>query len=444
MKLRDYINDPSQQIDLENTPKAYLVAIKVIDLLKNGESESAFTIIDRNIVELYKALDIDSFCCLVNFYTTNIEIEARYLSAIHKNGIPKLLINLCKDGLEKDKRYFIEKLNEYNNSQSWLDVLTIMDILIQKTDIDKLQIYKSKFKKLTELKRYDEVLSECEKLISGDYKSDRTINQIKLDTLIISKKFGELEEYLIVAEYILDPVTISKGYIALGKYYESNKEVEKAYSLYTRARQLNPDFKMPVTADIKVNGVKNINSKVKGFNIKGFIDNIKSNKKHKTIAMIICVGLVAIIGLSAFNKNAGSKDIVTSEQFTKLYNLEKPYEYMDNPIARVDGLNFGKEENNLLTFNSNIVTNDIENISIYIDGSNIYNINQYNEFIAFNKFLKLKTGKDYTKKIQKQIEESHEKRTIDERFIDNNKVTMKIKKGSVDESSYIAIEAQLK
>lgn len=311
MTLREYIENPDMDINIEDLKKAEQLSIKIIKLLKNKEDERAYQLIDANLEALYRHLDLDSFSCLINFYISNIELEAKYLKALHKEGVPKLIINLSKDNLIKDKKYLLTKLNEYNESKVWEDFLSVIDILIAKTNIDKLQMYNTKLRKLVELRRYEEALKECESLLIGDYKRNESINKIKMDILIASKKFDELEEYLYIAEYILDGKDISKGYIALAKNYEFNKDNQKAYALYSKACQLNPDYKMPVTISYKINGMNDVNIKGKiskigekinkdTANLKEKInsrsdENSKFSMKHKIIAVASVIALIACI-----------------------------------------------------------------------------------------------------------------------------------------------------
>lgn len=425
MRLRDYIENIDQKVDVENISKPYLLSMKIIDLLRAKEIEEAGDLVDKYIERLYKALDIDSFCCLVEFYTNNVDLDAKCLRALHKESIPKLLINLSKDKEEKDKRYFIQKLNEYNNSQNWEDVLTVIDILLEKTDIDKLHMYKAKLNRLYSLKRYEEVLNECEVLLSGQYKSDESINKIKLDTLITCKKFDELEQYLEIAEYILDPKTISKAYIALAKNYELKKESDKAYSLYSKASQLDPTYKMPRLTNYKVNGLET--SKLK--------EVIAKNTKVISIAMAVIV----VIGIGIFVANSKkSKEVHTVASTSLKYNLEADYIYPE-----LSSFRFG--DYNALIFKTDVVTKDIRGIRLEIDQDNLnYDLNSSKEINAFLDFIKTKTGKDYSKKIKSETEKSFNTMNIDKVFVDDSKMEARMMKYSIDDGKYLILDINFK
>lgn len=307
MRLRDYINNSGIEVNFENKNEAYILSKEIIDMLKNKEYEIARALIDENIEQLYINLDIDSFCCLIDFYTNNVELESRYLEVLDKKSIPKLLINLSKEEGIKEKMYFIGKLNEFNKSQSWDEVIVIIDVLINKTDIDALEMYKSKLNILVNLKRYDEVLQQCDELLSSKYKTNEFINTTKLNTLIAYKRFNDLENYLKIAEYILDRKLISKGYIALAKYYEGNKENEKAYLLYNKANELDSNYKIPATITYKIKGIEDTKLK------KG-IDKFNSNKKLKSILILVILLILAVqVGKFAIDKLNATKSKVQTE-----------------------------------------------------------------------------------------------------------------------------------
>lgn len=310
MKLRDYINNSYIQQDYERTRDIDKLSQEIVNLLKINKSEEARELLDKNIEQLYKDLDIDSFCCLINYYINNISLEEKNLSVLNKPEIPKLLINLYKDNDEKNKIYFINKLNQYNESESWEYVLQCIDILISKTDVDKLEMNMLKLNQLVKLERYEDALKECNKLLCGEFKTNEEINKIKLNSLVETKQFDELEKYLSIAEYILDKETTSKGYIALAKYYESIKNNDKAYKLYNKASELDSNYKIPVIITYKTKGIEG--TKLEKFinKIKPTIDFIKENKKIK-IAILIGILLIAIVPIAKgkLNKSQENKKI---------------------------------------------------------------------------------------------------------------------------------------
>lgn len=243
MKLRDYINNNELEKSDNIENDSYIVAKRIIMLVKNKDYNEAMLVMDNNIEKLYKDLNLPSFCFLIDYYINNIEKD-EYLDVLNGKNIPSLLINLAKDYNEKNKMYFINKLNEYSQERKWLEALSCIEILLEKTDIDKLEMDITKLNLLINLKRYNEALIKCDEMLNINPRN-QNFNNTKVEILIFTKKYKELDIFLNDSKYYLSRKSLLKSYIILAKYFEAEKEYNKSYRFYEKAYEIDSDYKIP-------------------------------------------------------------------------------------------------------------------------------------------------------------------------------------------------------
>lgn len=258
MKLRDYINsnEVEKSDNIEND--SYIIAKKIIMLVKNKHYDEAMLVLENNLERLYKNLNLSSFCFLIDYYINNIE-EEEYLEVLNGKNIPSLLINLAKDYDEKNKMYFINRLNKYIKDKKWIEALGCIEILLEKTDIDKLEMDTTKLNLLINLKRYDEALIKCEEMLNSNPKNEY-LNATKVEILIFTKKIKELDSFLKNSKCYLSRKSLLKAYIVLAKYFEVEKEYNKSYRFYEKAWEIDSDYKIPTKI---INKTKSKNNQFK-------------------------------------------------------------------------------------------------------------------------------------------------------------------------------------
>ena len=242
MKLRNYINNNELEKSDNIDKDSYIVAKKIIMLIKNREYNEAMLVLDKNIEALYRELNLSSFCFLIDYYINNIEEE--YLKVLHRECIPSLLINLSNDYDEKNKMYFIKKLNQYKQEKKWIKALQCVEILIEKTDIENIDINKHRLEILINLNRYEEALIKCEELLNINIKNEYLTNT-KIEILVQMKQFEQLELLLETNKQDFESNYLADLYMVLAKNYEDKKNYEKSYQFYEKANKLGYTYKIP-------------------------------------------------------------------------------------------------------------------------------------------------------------------------------------------------------
>lgn len=254
MKLRDYINNNELEQSNNIDNDSYILAKKIILLVKNRDYNQAMLALDKNLDDLYKDLNLPSFCFLIDYYINNM--QEQYLDILQKRTILSLLISLSNDYDEKNKMYFINKLDEYYLNRQWEDALSCIEILLDKTDADKFEMESIKLDLLINLKRYEESLIKCEELLKIN-SEDKSLNSTKIEILIQLKEYKKLEQYVALKIQSLNKKNLLRAYLVLGKYYESEKNYVKSYDFYKKVNAMDSGYKIPIKIINKVKKNKN-------------------------------------------------------------------------------------------------------------------------------------------------------------------------------------------
>ncbi|MGL5346582.1 MAG: hypothetical protein ACRDA3_04475 [Peptostreptococcaceae bacterium] len=227
MKLRDYINNNEIVNESNVKQDLYIVAKDIIESIKYKNYDEAANLLNQNLNVLYINLDIDSFCFLIDYYINNTDNKYHYV--LNNNAIPSIITELSNDYNQKNKAYFINKTKAFYDKKRWRDCLRCIEILIEKTDVDTIEINKNKVPLLINLKEYK----------------------------ILEK---HLKQYI----NILDKDSLTRGYLALSRYYEHIKKYNEAYLYHNKIKELDVEYKIPNYIIKKINR-KNRKEAIKKF-----------------------------------------------------------------------------------------------------------------------------------------------------------------------------------
>ena len=227
MKLRDYINNNEIVNESNIKQDLYIVAKDIIESVKYKKYDNAVKLLSEKSNVLYINLDIDSFCFLIDYYINNTDNKYHYV--LNNSVIPSIIIELSNDYNQKNKAYFINKTKTFYDEKRWSDCLRCIEILIEKTDVDMIEI-----------------------------------NKNKVPLLINLKEYKVLEKHLKQYVNILDKDSLIRGYLALGQYYEHVKKYNEAYLYHKKIKELDVVYKIPNYIIKKINK-KNRNEAIKKF-----------------------------------------------------------------------------------------------------------------------------------------------------------------------------------